>query len=256
MVKDIEGASVKVKIEDELFELPKEVKEKIEEFWTKCKIENPNLWNGELMCVGECKKQENELLITCKKSNYAHYLYDERIGLSKELACASLVAGCLLETSDNYYIVGELAENTSFPHCMQISGGSADNNDIKDGKIDIFSTIIRECQEELNINLKDKKQVENFKIKYISLPSEAVHTYILFAKGKTKMSKDQMSEYYNQYLKYLKENDLEVEFEKVHFIKKGKIKEELRKFDKPKREYLKSLLELDSREIENEEIDR
>lgn len=38
MVKDIEGASVKVKIEDELFELPKEVKEKIEEFWTKCKI--------------------------------------------------------------------------------------------------------------------------------------------------------------------------------------------------------------------------
>lgn len=44
------------------------------------------------MCVGECKKQENELLITCKKSNYAHYLYDERIGLSKELACASLVA--------------------------------------------------------------------------------------------------------------------------------------------------------------------
>lgn len=139
---------------------------------------------------------------------------------------------------------------------MQISGGSADNNDIKDGKIDIFSTIIRECQEELNINLKDKKQVENFKIKYISLPSEAVHTYILFAKGKTKMSKDQMSEYYNQYLKYLKENDLEVEFEKVHFIKKGKIEEELRKFDKPKREYLKSLLELDSREIENEEIDR
>ncbi len=37
---------------------------------------------------------------------------------------------------------------------------------------------------------------------------------------------------------------------------KVKIEEELRKFDKPKREYLKSLLELDSREIENEEIDR
>lgn len=32
--------------------------------------------------------------------------------------------------------------------------------------------------------------------------------------------------------------------------------EELGKFDKPKREYLKSLLELDSREIKHEEIDR
>lgn len=59
---------------------------------------------------------------------------------------------------------------------MQISGGSADDNDIEDGRIDIFSTIIRECQEELG------------------------------------------------------------------------------KFDKPKREYLKSLLELDSREIKPEEI--
>lgn len=69
--------------------------------------------------------------------------------------CSSLVAECLLETSDNYYIVGELAENTSFPHCMQISGGSADNKDIKEGKIDVLNTIVRECKEELNIDLND-----------------------------------------------------------------------------------------------------
>ena len=97
----------------------------------------------------EYKRQENEILITCKKTNYLHYLYDERIGLSEQYACSSLVAGCLLETSDGYYIIGELADNTSFPHCMQVSGGSADDNDIENEEIDIYNTIIRECQEEL-----------------------------------------------------------------------------------------------------------
>ena len=250
MIKNIEKTIIKVEIKDEQLELPEEIKRKIDEFWKQCEYENPNLWNGELMCVEKCTREGNQIIITCKKTNYAHYLYDERIGLPKEYACSSLVAGCLLETSDNYYIVGELADNTSFPHCMQISGGSADNDDIKDGKIDIFNTIIRECQEELNINLQDKKQVKNFEMKYISLPSEEVHTYILFAKGELNMNKSQMQEYYENYLKYLKENNLEVEFSKIHFINKGRILEELNKFNNPKREYLKSLLEIDGKEIE------
>ena len=215
MIENIEGTTINIRIQDEEIALPNEIKRKIEEFWNKCKTEN-------------------------------HYLYDERIGLSKEYACSSLVAGCLIETSDNYYIVGELADNTSFPHCMQISGGSADNNDIKDGKIDIFNTIIRECKEELNINLQDKKMVENFHINYICLPKEKVHTYILYAKAQLNMNKLQMQEYYEKYLEYLKENNLEIEFGKLHFIKKGKTTEELEKFTNPKRDYLKNLLEMDS----------
>lgn len=252
MIKNIKESTIIAKIEDKKFELPEEIRRKIEEFWKQCILQNPNLWNGELMCVGECKKEGDQILITCKKSDYAHYLYDERIGLPKKFACSSLVAGCLLETSDNYYIVGELADNTSFPHCMQISGGSADNNDIKDGKIDVLNTIVRECKEELNIDLQDSKQVKHYEIKYLSLPTEEVHTYIIFAKGKLDMTKNQMQEYYEQYLKYLKENNLEVEFEKVHFIKKGRTTKELENFQKPKRNYLKSLLEIDSKDNTNE----
>ena len=246
MIKNIKGIKIKAYIEDEKLNLPKEIQIKIDEFWKKATKETPDLWNGELMCVEKCVKENNEIIITCKKTNYSHYLYDERIVLPKEYACSSLVASCLLETSDNYYIVGELAENTSFPHCMQISGGSADNDDIKNNQIDIQNTIIRECKEELNIDLQDKKQVENFEIKYIYLPNDKIHTYILFAKGKLKMTKDEMNDYYELYFKYLKENNLEIEFGKIHFIKKGKTTEELEKLKNPKRDYLVSLLEIDS----------
>lgn len=246
MIKNIKGIKIKAYIEDEKLNLPKEIQIKIDEFWKKATKETPDLWNGELMCVEKCVKENNEIILTCKKTNYSHYLYDERIVLPKEYACSSLVASCLLETSDNYYIVGELAENTSFPHCMQISGGSADNDDIKNNQIDIQNTIIRECKEELNIDLQDKKQVENFEIKYIYLPNDKIHTYILFAKGKLKMTKDEMNDYYELYFKYLKENNLEIEFGKIHFIKKGKTTEELEKLKNPKRDYLVSLLEIDS----------
>ena len=39
---------------------------------------------------------------------------------------------------------------------MQISGGNADNSDIKNGEIEISNTIIRECKEELNIDLLNR----------------------------------------------------------------------------------------------------
>ena len=103
---------------------------------------------------------------------------------------------------------------------MQISGGSCDDNDIMNGKINIFNTIQREVQEELNINLQDINQVEQYKIKYVNLPSEKAHTYILFEKGILKMNMREMEEHYETYLKYLQNNNGEVEFDKIHFIRK------------------------------------
>lgn len=247
MLLNIKNKSIKVKFIDENFKLPEEIQNKIDEFWKKVQNGNNNIWNGKITCVSECKVEENSIMVTCKKSNYAHYLYDERIGLSKEYACFNLAAGCLLETSDNYYIVGELAQNTSYPYCMQISGGNADSKDIKKDEIDILCTIERETKEELNIDLKDKKIIDGYEIRYISLPDEKVHSYILFAKGQLKITKQEMEKHYQDYLENLTNNNGEIEFGKIHFIKRGNIAEQLQKLKNPKREYLLKLLELDSK---------
>ena len=42
----------------------------------------------------------------------------------------------------------------------------------------------------------------------------------------------------------------------IHFIKRDKKAEELEKFENPKREYLKSLLEIDSKEKQIEQAER
>ena len=247
MIQNIGNAKIKVIVDNNKIELPDEIQKNINKHWEQAQKENPNIWNGEITCVADCAINDQEIIITCKKSNYAHYLYDERIGLCEKYGCSNLSAGCLIETSDNYYIVGELAENTSFPGCMQISGGNADNNDIKNGEINISNTIVRECKEEINIDLLNSDQVEEYAIKYVGLPTDKMHTYLVLAKGKIKMDSVQMKKHYDQYLKYLKENNLEIEFGKIHFIKKGKINEYLDKLENPQREYLRILLEEDSK---------
>ena len=247
MLKNIEGTTIKIKFKDEILELPKDIKEKINNFWEQSKKDNPSLFNGELICVSEYKKTNNLIEITCKRTLYSHHLYDERVGLPKEYSCHNLVVGCLLETNDNYYVIGEMESNTSVPNCLQIPGGNVDNTDIKEERVDIFNTLIRECKEEVNINLQDKNIVESFEIKYISLPNEISNAYLIIAKGNLKKTKNEMLEYYKEYLKYLKDNNLEVEFSNIHFINKNKVLEELNNLKNPKRNYLEDLLEIDSK---------
>lgn len=139
-----------------------------------------------------------------------------------------------------------MASNTSVPNCLQIPGGNVDNTDIKEDRVDILNALIRECKEEVNINLEDKNIVESFKLKYISLPNEISNAYLIIAKAKLKMTKKEMIEYYKEYLKYLKDNNLEIEFSNLHFINKKKAREELDRLKNPKRSYLEDLLEIDS----------
>ena len=249
MLKAIAGTAIKIEFKDEMIELPKDIKEQINIFWKQSKKANSSLFNGELICVSEYKETNKTIEITCKRTFYAHHLYDERVGLPKEYDCHNLVVGCLLETSDNYYVIGEMARNTSVPNCLQIPGGNVDNTDIKEERVDILNALIRECKEEVNINLQDKNIVESFEIKYISLPNEISNAYLIIAKSKLRMTKNEVIEYYKEYLKYLKDNNLEIEFTRLHFINKKKVKEELDRLKNPKRSYLEELLEIDSNNI-------
>ena len=94
--------------------LPKDILEKIEIFWKKQTEENPHLFNGEVWSVTKIEELEEKIRLTIQKTNYAHYLYDERVGLDKKFACYNLNGGILLETIDKKYIVGEMDETTSY----------------------------------------------------------------------------------------------------------------------------------------------
>lgn len=228
-------------------ELPEDIAQKIETFWQKQVEENPHLFNGEIWSVTKFEELKDKLRLTVQRTNYAHYLYDERVGLEGNLACYNLNGGILLETLDKKYIIGEMDETTSYPKGLQIPGGNLDQNDIKeDGTVDLIENISRELQEELNINLFNKQMITTYKMQYMELPEGRRHSYAPMLKGMLMMTEEEMKQYYKKYKEYLKKSNQEVEFVKLHFIDKENAVTELDSLDNPKRPYLRGLLYMDS----------
>lgn len=245
MLYKIENKKIQVILKNEIIELPSKLKEKINKNFENMKKTGANIWNGEVICVSKCNIEDDEVEIICKKSNYAHYLYGERIGCPKGYECKNLSAGCLLETIDGYYIVGELDDNTSYPAMLQVTGGGIDKKDIVGENIEIEQTILREAREELNVDLSDEKNILYNKISYMYVTEDNEQSGVqLFSKAKTKMTAKEIRKYFESYYKYLKENNLEIEFGKLHFLKKEKAIEELKKLNNPKRNYLVPLLQI------------
>ena len=249
MIYKIENKKIQVVLKNEILELPSKLKEKINKNFENMKKTGANIWNGEVICVSKCNIEDDEVEIICKKSNYAHYLYGERIGCPKGYECKNLSAGCLLETIDGYYIVGELDDNTSYPGMLQVTGGGIDKKDIVGENIEIEQTILREAREELNVDLSDEKNILYNKISYMYVTEDNEQSGVqLFSKAKTKMTAKEIRKYFESYYKYLKENNLEIEFGKLHFLKKEKAIEELKELNNPKRNYLVPLLQIDMKD--------
>ena len=244
MFLNIENKKLTVKFLDQYIELPQKIQEKINIKWNEIILENPTLWNGDIACVKSVKIEDNNIEILCQKSKYSHYLYQERVGLSKEYECRNISAGSLLETSDDYFVVCELDMNTSYPTVLQVPGGNIDKKDINDRHIDCLKTLIRETKEEVNIDLNDKKKVKEYRLNGFYYADEGIQPGVqIFAKAKLNMNREELEQHFKQYYKYLKSNNGEIEIRKLHFLKKSICIEELEKLSNPKRSYLKGLLE-------------
>jgi len=243
MIHEIKNKEIRVILKNEKIELTKELRKKIDENFENIKKSGANIWNGEVFCIAENKISENKVEIIVKKSDYAHYLYGERIGLPEEYCCRNLSAGALLETKDNYYVVGELDLKASYPKVLQVTGGNIDKKDIENNNIDIVQTIKRETLEELNIKLSNTGN--EIAYMYVTEKDEQPGVQI-FSKAHINMTAKEMEKYFEEYNEYLRKNDLEVEFGKIHLLKKETAVEEIENLKNPRRNYLLPLIKADS----------
>lgn len=130
---------------------------------------------------------------------------------------------------------------------LQVStGGGVDEKDILDKNIDIENTIKREAMEELKMNLNDKENIFYNRISYIYISENNEQPGVkIIAKAKSKMTAEEIKKHFEEYFKYLNENNLELEFKKLHFLKKDKAIDELNKLRNPRRNYLMPLLQME-----------
>lgn len=228
--------------------LPEELQEKINNFWDKATQENPNLYNGEDYVVDEVIDDGNQITMRISKSNYAHYLYDERVGIEVEMyRSITPWSGVLLLTNDNYWVCGQMNKTTSYPEGFQIPGGGFDKKEFNGTHIDLVQSLKRELKEEINLNLDEIE----YEFKFIECPTKKRNVYGFLAIGNINMSKAELLSHFKEYKKYLEDNNLEVEFDKLVFFKKGNAVNELDSYNNPKRPYLRELLFEADNEIKN-----
>ena len=228
-----------LKFENRQIKLPDELVKNIDEFWNNAIKENSNLYNGQYYVVETITETKKNIQMLVTKSNYAHYLYDERVGIKQEqYRCCSPWGGILLITKDNYLVIGEMNKTTSVPYCLQIPGGGIDITDIENGEINIDLNIKRELKEELNLNLDDI----NYNIEYIEYPKKRRNGYGFLAVGEIDKTKDEINQHFEEYKAYLIKNNLEVEFNRIIFLKKENSLAQLDNLPNRKRPYLRDLI--------------
>lgn len=249
MFINLEEKDLTIKYYNEYLNLPKEIQTKIDMKWKEVKKDNPMLWDGDIFCVQDIRNTDKGIKIICKKSKYSHYLYQERVGLPQEYECRNISAGTLIETSDEYFVIGELAQKTSFPGVLQVPGGNIDNKDIKNGEIILLNTIIRETKEEIDIDLNDKNMVTKYKVIFFYNADEGIQPGLqVFATAKLTINRIDMENHFNKYYKMLEQTGREIELKKLHFLNKHKCIDEIEQLNNPKRNYLKPLLEQGSKQ--------
>ena len=228
-----------IKYENRKLELPNQLKEKIKEFWDYSTRENPNLYNGEDYTIEEVKETDECIEMLAIRTDYSHYLYDARVGIEQEkYRDISPWGGILLITNDDYFVIGEMNSTTSVPYVLQIPGGGIDAKDIENGIIDISLNIKRELKEELNLDLENI----DYKLEYIVCPDEKRNGYGFLAIGKVNLNKNEVENHFKQYKEYLEKNNLEIEFNKIIFLKRQNALKELDELPNPKRPYLRDLI--------------
>lgn len=236
---------VRLKTIHKMMELPEELRYKINVFWQDQVKQNPNLFNGEVWNVTKMEQMQEEIIFTLEKTDYAHYLYDERHGIEEKYACHNISGGVYLVTKDGYGVVGEMDSSTSYPMCLQVSGGGIDKRDIVDNEFDIVKTADRELKEELNLDLNDKEKISEYSFEYIEVPEGKRHAYCIILKARSNLTAKELEQHFKSYKRYLIESNGEVEFKKLHFLKIGRAVEELDNLQNPKRLYVRQMLQIE-----------
>lgn len=215
LIKNIENKKVIVKYADEQIVLDSNMKNDIEEYW---KTVNNIFSRGKIFVVKSLEEDDEKLKINICFSDYAHYIYAKRHNIELDKKCKNLWSGIILETKDNKYVFGEMSEITASSGEYHISGGSCDEGDLENDFMNYEKTMFRELKEEFNLN---KESISNLKMKYLKLPSEKETDIGILYKGTVNKTSTQMVEYYDQYLKKLKETNGEIEFKKLIFVDKN-----------------------------------
>lgn len=235
-----------IHFKNEKVKLPEDYINKVQDYWNSLEKEGKMLFNGELFGIASIEEDENSLNLHVKKSDYAHYLYSykEKENIECNIQVAYTVS--VVESSDDYYVMGVMSEATSSPLELQFAGGALHVEYLSEGgKVDVDDNMKSELFEELGIDADCNERVR------------AVEPYLLIGDKETlriaiahriimKETKEQIKETFDKYKKELVEKGEMLEICDLKFLKKDKkiVQEFLERDNQKRNDALERVLQI------------
>ena len=121
--------------------------------WEKRILQNPSLWNGEVLIAQDVLLTGNVLSARLSRTDYASFVVWRDWGWPDTTAFNLFGMGAMM-TTDGALVFGEMSSHTLNPGMIYPPGGSLEPTDVRpDGMIDIDNSICKEISEETGLDV-------------------------------------------------------------------------------------------------------
>lgn len=242
---------VTVRFSNKEVQLPEEIQSKIDSYWQELLDSGKSYKRGEVFTVTHKEVIENAVNILVEKTDYAHYLYCQNKESLDENGVHIIHTAVLVESSDGYFLFGEMGPQTSRHGIIQLCGGGIDNDDLRGEYFDFKHNITKELQEELAIDVSDTSRVTYFDEAFLKEGGPTDKMTVIF-RVVLNDTNAEFLERYNAFVERLKAEGEDPEFGKIIVLKKDK--QEITNFFSQENlildEYMKPLFEKIAQELE------
>ena len=255
-IHDLTDKQVEIIFIGQKVSLPNAICRKIDHHWTELGKSGKTLTRGDGFTITTVKEDENEIRMYLSSTDYAHYMATIDNILEKKYKCMVIYTAALVETVDNYIIIGEMASNTSTPGRLQFAGGGLDKGDLDEKyyKIDLYKNLKREIKEELGISIVNRDHVKSTQVRFL-VTGGAHDFYAIMFKIELNLNKNELTSLYNNHVEFLEKKGLTPEFQSLLFLKNdpNDIEAFVRDNPKPMVDYLKKLIQITEMDRYNKE---
>ena len=151
-------------------EISDELKKQVEDNWNNFVQEKNGYFNGDIFVITN-KKENEDIVYEVGKAKYADLVYAKS---HKDLTILSLFASILFKTKDDYYVFIRNSHDR-----VNVIGGLASEEDFENGFFIPEKCLEREVKEEINLNINNKNDVIDYKMKFITGPSNNENVFPL-----------------------------------------------------------------------------
>ncbi len=147
-------SALDLKVEHRAWPFAQERRAEIDAHFAEKQREKPGLWNGRVLLGRDAHFSGARLSASYFETDFASFLAWRDWGFpDREVFNGFGMAA--LRAADGAFVLGEIAAHTSTAGRIYFPSGTPDPNDVADGALDMFGSIMRELEEETGLTQAD-----------------------------------------------------------------------------------------------------